>query len=405
MPGAFLHPFSKPTRESFIPIVRGDGALLWTADGRELVDGMASLWYCAIGHGRREMADAIAAQVTAIEAYSTFDPFTNEPAEQLADELTTISPIPDARVFFTCSGSESIDTVMKLARISHVLAGQPQRSLIISRVRGYHGTAYGGTSAQGIAPNRQDFGPFVDDVVQVPADDIEALASLMRERSAEVAAVITEPVQGAGGIYPATAEYLQGLRRLCDQHGAYLVFDEVITGFGRLGSWFAAHHYGVTPDFVTFAKAITSGYQPLGGVFVGPRPRAALESSADFILRTGFTYSGHPTACAAGLKNLEIMRREGLVERASHVGDRLSAGLRALADDGVIDHARGLGAMWAAGLRTDQDAMAMRDHMFEHGGVVCRALNADSLLFCPPLVTTDDQVDRMVDAVAAAAAG
>ena len=145
-----------------------------------------------------------------------------------------------------------------------------------------------------------------------------ALASLMAERGHEVAAVIVEPVQGAGGIFPATEGYLESVRRLCDQHGAYLVFDEVITGFGRLGNWFAAHHYGVTPDFVTFAKAITSGYQPLGGVFVGPAPRAALESDPDFFLRTGFTYSGHATACAAAIKNLEIMRREKVVE---HVAD------------------------------------------------------------------------------------
>ena len=268
MPAALLHPFAKPTRESFLRIVRGEGALLWNADGRELVDGMASLWYCAIGHGRTEMADAIAAQVRTLEAYSTFDPFTNDPAEALAEQIRQLAPMADARVFFTCSGSESIDTVMKLARIAHVQAGQGQRKLIISRVRGYHGTAYGGTSAQGIAPNRADFGPFVDEVVQVPADDLEAIATLMSERGNEVAAVIAEPVQGAGGIHPATEEYLQGLRRLCDQHGAYLVFDEVITGFGRLGSWFGAQDYGVTPDFITFAKAVTSGYQPLGGVVV-----------------------------------------------------------------------------------------------------------------------------------------
>ncbi len=402
MPKAFLHPFAKPTRESFTRIVRGQGALLWDADGRELVDGMASLWYCAIGHGRAEMAEAIATQVTTLEAYSCFDPFTTDPAEQLAEELVAIAPMADARVFFTCSGSESIDTAMKLARIAHVQAGQGHRKLIISRTRGYHGTAYGGTSAQGIAPNRQDFGPFVDDVVQVPADDVEALASLMAERGHEVAAVIVEPVQGAGGIFPATEGYLEGVRRLCDQHGAYLMFDEVITGYGRLGSWFAAHHYGVRPDLVTFAKAITSGYQPLGGVFVGPAPRAALESDPDFFLRTGFTYSGHATSCAAGLKNLEIMRREGLVQRATHVGDRLSAGLRALADDGTVDHIRGLGAMWAVGLHPDQNAMQLRDHMLDKGGVVCRALNADSLLFCPPLVTTDEQIDRIVDAVDAA---
>ena len=402
MPKAFLHPFAKPTREEFIRIVRGDGALLYTADGKELVDGMASLWYCAIGHGRQEMADAISQQISTLEAYSCFDPFTTDPAEQLAEKLREIGPIPGARVFFTGSGSESIDTVMKLARIAHVQAGEGQRKLIISRVRGYHGTAYGGTSAQGIAPNRENFGPYVDEVVQVPADDIEALATLMTQRGNDVAAIIAEPVQGAGGIFPAEDGYLEGLRKLCDQHGAYLVFDEVITGFGRLGTWFGAHHYGVTPDFATFAKGVTSGYQPLGGVFVGPRPTAALESSPDFFLRHGFTYSGHTTACAAALKNLEIIEREGLLGRALVMGDRLAAGLRALADDGSIDHVRGLGGMWAAGLRPDQNAMAMRDVMFDEG-VVCRALNADSLLFCPPLVTTDAQVDKIVDAVATAA--
>jgi adenosylmethionine-8-amino-7-oxononanoate aminotransferase len=212
-------------------------------------------------------------------------------------------------------------------------------------------------------------------------------------------------VQGAGGIHPPADGYLESVRRLCDQHGAYLVFDEVITGFGRLGTWFAAHHYGVRPDMVTFAKAVTSGYQPLGGVFVGPAPVAALESDPAFFLRHGFTYSGHATACAAALKNLEIIRREDLVPRASHVGARLSSGLQALAADGVIHHARGAGAMWAAGLRPDQDAMAIRDHMYTEGGVVCRALNADSLLFCPPLVTTDEQIDRIIDAVARATAG
>jgi putrescine aminotransferase len=158
----------------------------------------------------------------------------------------------------------------------------------------------------------------------------------------------------------------------------------------------------VTPDFVTFAKGVTSGYQPLGGVFVGPRPSAELESNPDFFLRHGFTYSGHTTACAAALKNLEIIEREGLVARALHMGGRLSDGLQALADDGTIDHVRGLGGMWAAGLRPDQNAMAIRDVMFDHG-VVCRALNADSLLFCPPLITTDEQIDRIVDAVAIAA--
>ncbi len=403
MPSAFLHPYAKPTRESFIRIDRGEGALVWDENGRELVDGMASLWYNAIGHGRAEMADAIAAQVRTLGAYSTFDPFTNEPAEMLAEELRQIAPTPNARVFFTSSGSESIDTVMKLARMAHVQAGQPQRKLIISRIRGYHGVAYGGTSALGIAAYKENFGPFVDEVVTVPADDVEAVATLMSQRSNDVAAVITEPVQGAGGVFPPPDGYLQSLRKLCDQHGAYLIFDEVITGFGRTGSWFAAHHYGVTPDFATFAKGVTSGYIPLGGVFVGSAPTAALERDPDFFLTHGFTYSGHPTACAAALKNLEIIRREGLVERAKHIEDRLGGGLHALASDGVIDHVRGVGGMWALVLRPDQDAKAMRDHMLDKSGVIVRAL-ADGLVMCPPLVIRDEHIDQLVDAVVAAAA-
>lgn len=375
--------------------------MVWDADGNALVDGMASLWYCAIGHGRAEMADAVSRQMLQLEAYSCFDPFTNEPAEQLAAELHEIAPMVDARVFFCSSGSESIDSAMKLARIAHVQAGQPQRKLIISRIRGYHGVAYGGTSAQGIAPNRENFGPFVGDVVQVPADDIEALATLMSEHGNEIAAVLTEPVQGAGGIHPPTDGYLASLRKLCDQHGAFLIFDEVITGFGRLGSWFAAHHYDVRPDMVTFAKAVTSGYQPLGGVLVGPAVRAGLEADPDFFLRHGFTYSGHPTACAAGLANLAIIRREGLVERATHVGARLRNGLEALASDGTIHHARGVGAMWAAGLHPHQNSMTVRDAMLANG-VITRAINADSVTFCPPLVITDLQIDQIIDALAAA---
>ncbi len=403
MPSAFLHPFAAPTKETFITIAKGDGALLWTDDGRELIDGMASLWYCNIGHGRKEMADAVAAQMSTLETYSCFDPFTNAPADALAEKLISLCPLPGARVFFTDSGSESIDTAMKLARLAHVQAGHPERTLIISRTRGYHGTNYGGTSAQGIAPNKVGYGTLLSDVVQVPSDDIEALATLMKERSAEIAAVITEPVQGAGGVFPPTDNYLESLRRLCDQHGAYLIFDEVITGFGRMGTWFAAQHYGVTPDLMTFAKGVTSGYQPLGGVFVGRAPLEAIESDPAFILRHGYTYSGHASVCAAALKNLEIVERENLLDRAKAVGHRLGSGLQALAADGIIDHARGDGAVWAAGLKPDQNAMAIRDRMLATGGIV-RALNTDTNTFCPPLVITDEQIDRLLDIFASAAA-
>lgn len=402
MPGAFLHPFSKPTRDSFVSIARGRGALLWDTNGKEYVDAMGSLWYCNVGHGRARIAEAVHAQMLELETYSAFDPFTHPMAEALAERLVGLTRIPDARVFLCCSGSEAIDTAIKLARLSHVMAGHPERTVVISRNRGYHGTNMGGTSAQGIAPNRDGWGPLVPDIVQAPHDDIEATALMMAEHSGRLAAVIAEPVQGAGGVFPPPPGYLADLRRLCDQHGALLIFDEVITGFGRLGTWTAADFYEVTPDLTTFAKAVTSGYQPLGGVFIGPKVRGPLESDPDYILRHGYTYSAHAAACAAAMANLDIIEEENLLAEAHRVGTRLGSGLQALAADGIIDHARGEGAVWGAGLRPDQNAMTIRDTMLE-SGVICRAMGMDALAFCPPLVTTDAEVDRIIDAVATAA--
>jgi len=395
----FLHPFAKPTRTDFRTLVRGQGSVVYDNHGNQYIDGMASLWYCAVGHGRSDMAEAIARQAGTLAAYSTFDPFTNEPAEELAEKLVAIGPIPKSRIFFTSSGSESVDTAMKLARLAHVQSGHPERTLIISRQRGYHGTTYGGTSAQGIPPNREGYGPLVGDVEQVGADDIEAMATLMAQRGNTIAAVLVEPLQGAGGVFPPTEGYLESVRRLCDQHGAFLIFDEVISGFGRLGTWFAADHYKVVPDLMTFAKAVTSGYQPLGGVFVGPAVRAPLEADANFFLRTGFTYSGHPTACAAALKNIEILEREDLLARSVHIGKRLSTGLQSLADDGLIASIRGDGAVWAASHHPHRDPMVIRDKMLDLG-VITRAIGADANTFCPPLVTSDSQIDQIVDTLA-----
>jgi len=403
MTGAFLHPFAKPARPSFIRLVSGKGATVTTADGRELIDGMASLWYCAIGHGRREMADAVAQQMTTLEAYSAFDPFTTDPADAVCEKIASLSPIPGARVFLCGSGSEAVDSAMKLARVAHVQAGHPERTVIVSRTRGYHGTNYGGTSAQGIAPNKVGYGTLLDDVIQVDADDIEAMSVAMEKNKGRLAAVIAEPVQGAGGVFPATVEYLQGLRKLCDQHGAYLIYDEVITGFGRLGEWFGATHYGVIPDMITFAKAVTSGYQPLGGVVCAPSVTAPLESDPDFILRHGYTYSGHASVCAAALKNIEIIENEGLLTRSVQIGKRLGEGLTALANDGTIAAARGRGAVWAAALKPDQDAIKIRDRMLELGAIT-RAIN-DCNTFCPPFVITDAQIDTLLDVFATAASG
>ena len=363
---------------------------------------MASLWYCAVGHGRREIGDAVAQQISTLEAYSTFDPFTTEPADQLSETLRSLSPMIDARVFLCGSGSEAIDTAMKISRLAHVQAGHPERTLIISRMRGYHGTNYGGTSVQGLPLNKVGYGPLVGDVVQVDSDDLEAVSVLMSERGHEVAAVLAEPLQGAGGVYPPPPGYLEGLRKLCDQHGAFLIFDEVITGFGRLGTWFGAQRFGVIPDLLCFAKAVTSGYQPLGGVFIGATVRSALEADPEFFLRHGYTYSGHAAACAAALKNIEIIKREGLIERAHHVGARLSGGLKALVADGIIDQVRGDGAVWAAGLRADQSSVKIRDRMLQLG-VITRAINLDTNTFCPPLVITDGEIDKLLDALATAA--
>lgn len=401
MKPTYLHAFTKPSRTEFVTMVRGEGARLYDTEGREYIDGMASLWYCNIGHGRKDMADAIAAQVVKLESYNNFDPFSTDVTDRLTDRLHALSPIPNNRVFLCSSGSESVDTAMKLARLAHVQAGQPERTIIISRGRGYHGSNFGGTSAQGLPLNKIGYDPLVPDVTQVDPDDIEALSVAMSRDGSRIAAVLVEPVQGAGGVFPPTDGYLQGLRKLCDQHGAFLIFDEVISGFGRLGTWFAAQRYGVVPDFTCFAKAVTSGYVPLGGVFVGSAPLRALEADPAFVLRTGYTYSGHATACAAALKNLDIIADEGLVERAAHVGDLVSSALHALHRDGVLREVRGDGAVWAAGLHGHHDAQVVRDIAMRNGAIV-RGIGAETNAFCPPLVATDAEIGRLMDAYASA---
>jgi putrescine---pyruvate transaminase len=397
---AFLHPFARPAKDDFVSIVRGEGALVWDAAGNEYVDAMASLWYVNVGHGRAEVADAVSTQLRTLAAYSCFDPFTNPWADSLAERLASLAPMADARVFLTGSGSEAVDSAIKLARIAQVQAGHPERTMVISRAFAYHGVTYGGMSAQGLPPNQAGFGPLLEGFVNVPNHDLEAVAAALAANEGRVAAVITEPVQGAGGVRPPVDGYLAGLRRLCDQHGAFLIVDEVICGFGRLGRWWGSDFYGITPDLVTFAKGVTAGYVPLGGVLVGPSVRSPLEADASFWLRHGFTYSGHAAGAAAAHAVLDILEREGLLDRACHVGARLEDGLRSLHRDGLVREVRGEVAVWAVALPEGHDPMAVRDHMLA-GGAITRAVGADTLTFCPPLVTTDEQVDRIVDTLAA----
>lgn len=397
---AFLHPFSTPAKpaDGFVTIVRGRGARVWDDSGREYVDAMASLWYANIGYGDERMADAIAEAVRELGTYQSFTMWSNPYADRLAERIAGLTDHERPRVFFCSSGSEGVESAMKIARSAHALAGHPERTLVVSRERAYHGVAYGGTSLSGLPPNREGFGPFVDDVVNVDPDDLGKLEAVLDERRGEVAAVITEPVQGVGGVRPPKDGYLEGLRALCDRHGAFLIFDEVITGFGRLGTWFASQHYGVEPDLTVFAKAVTSGYVPLGGVIVGDTVREILESDDEFVLRHGFTYSGHPVACAAGVANIDIMEREGLLGSVPRIASAFREGLSPLVDAGLVAEVRGAGGMWAIGTTPDHPDTAIVPGLLDRG-VIARSL-PETVTFCPPLVITDEELEQVVGAVA-----
>jgi putrescine aminotransferase len=360
------------------------------------VDALGSLWYCNIGHGRVEIAEAVAAQMGRLEVFHTFDRFTNPPADALAERLVERAPMPDARVFLTSGGSESVETAMKLARLAQGRAGHPERTVVVSRRPSYHGVTYGAMSATGLPGNREGFGPLLPDVVQVPYDDLDALDGLADASSGRIAAVIAEPVIGAGGVYPPPEGYLVGLRERCDRWGAYLIFDEVISGFGRLGAWWAAEHFGVRPDMITFAKGVTSGYLPLGGVLVGPAVRAPLESDPDYVLKHGYTYSGHPLPAVAAMANLDIIEKEGLLERAKGIGESLGRGLADLVDREHVVEVRGTMGIWAIGLGPHLKAPMIRDTLLDYG-VIARPIGNELLAFCPPLVISEAQMERCVD--------
>ena len=399
MHDALLHPFARPARpeSSFVRIVRAEGSAIWDADGKRYVDGLANLWSCHVGHGRSEIVHAVADQLATLDCYNTFDPFTNDVAVAAAEAIRSRSPHPDGRVFLGCSGSDAIDTALKLVRAVHQRRGDTDRQVVLTRTRGYHGTNAGGTSIQGLEPNRVGWGDLVPHVVEVAADDVEAAARAFADHGERIAAVVAEPVQGAGGVHLPADGYLEGLRRLCDDHGALLVLDEVITGFGRTGRWFAAETFGVVPDLITFAKGVTSGYQPLSGVVLSAEVAGALAVDEDWMLRTGYTYSGHPASCAAALANLALIAEEGLVDRAVHVGARLGSALGALAEDGLVDACRGIGGLWAVDL--GEDAVPVRDRLLD-AGVVVRPIG-QSLAMCPPLSIPDEDLDAIVDAIAA----
>jgi len=391
---ALLHPFAKPSLSSqcFVRMVRGEGAAVFDDAGRRYVDAMASLWYCNVGHARGEVVDAVTRQMRELETYHCFERFAGPRAEELAARLSALAPVPGSRVFLTSGGSEAVDTAIKLSRAAHAQAGHPERTVVVSRTPSYHGVTYGAMALTGLPLNRAGFGTGLADVVQVPKDDLAAVREVLQRLPGQVAAVFAEPVIGAGGVWPPAHGYLAGLRALCDQAGAHLVLDEVICGFGRLGSTF--DHFGARPDLTTFAKGVTSGYVPLGGVLVAPSVHEPLAADPSFVLRHGYTYSGHAAGCAAALACLDVTESEGLLERATLIGARLAPQLESLRADGLVADVRGLGALWAVGVPDGVDPVAVRDRVLEFG-VVVRPIAPSTLAICPPLVIGDDDLDAV----------
>jgi putrescine aminotransferase len=429
----YLHPFTDhgALRERGARVmVRGDGIYLWDSDGRKVIDGMSGLWCVNVGYGRASMTAAVARQMDLLPFYNSFFNTTNVPAVMLAAQLVELAPPGFKHVFFTGSGSEANDTIVRMVWRYWQIMGQPQRQAIISRRNAYHGSTVAGASLGGMAGMHAQGALPIPGIHHIDQPSFaehgrgmsEAefglrAAGWLEEKILElgpekVAAFIGEPVQGAGGVIIPPPTYWPEIQRICDKYGVLLVSDEVICGFGRLGTWFGCQLMGARPDLIAFAKGVTSGYVPLGGVLVGARVAHALvEKGGDF--NHGFTYSGHPVACAAALENLRIMVEEGLVERvALETGPHLKAAFGSLASHPLVGHAESMGM--AAGLNLvrrkgaalhDCEAfpsglgvgMVCRAHMFDNG-VIMRAVG-DRMIVAPPLVMSCLQIDEMVERI------
>ncbi len=401
----FWHPFADMAAVSSAgatTLVSGEGAHVVDDTGRRYLDATASLWYCNVGWGRREIAEAAAAQMAELPAYSTFGDLTNRPAEALADRVAAMAPVPDSKVFFTSGGSDSIDTATKMARRYWQLRGEPDRTILIRREKAYHGMHTGGTSLAGIPANATGHGELIEDVVEVPWDDADALRAAIEAAGRDhVAAFFCEPVIGAGGVFPPPEGYLKAAREACRVTGVLFVADEVITGFGRCGDWFASSRFGLDPDIVTCAKGITSGYLPLGAVLASPSVAEPFWAPGAGIWRHGYTYSGHATVAAAALANLDIMEREGLLERALTLESQLHDVLAPLADHELVEVVRGgVGVLAAVNLRKDlvaADPMlpARTGAAIRDAGVIVRPLVAGAIAVSPPLVVDEDDLAEL----------
>ncbi|HXW64245.1 MAG TPA: aspartate aminotransferase family protein [Burkholderiaceae bacterium] len=422
----YLHPFTDHkalAAHGARVIVRGEGIYIWDSEGKRILDGMSGLWCVNVGYGRRELADAAYRQMLELPFYNSFFNTVNVPAIKLASALVELAPPGFAHVFYADSGSEANDTVVRMVRRYWDIEGQSQRKVIISRHNAYHGSTVAAASLGGMKGMHAQGDLPIPNIVHIeqpyhfanggrlPIEEYGIVAARRLEEKIlelgpeRVAAFIGEPVQGAGGVIIPPSTYWPEVQRICDQYGVLLVSDEVICGFGRLGHWFGAQRMGARPDLMTFAKGVTSGYVPLGGVLVGERvARALIERGGEF--HHGFTYSGHPVACAVALENLAILQRERLVDKVREdTGPYLQRRFEALADHPLVGFAETCGLVaglvlvkrknpvqtFAEGLGV---GMICRGHMFRNG-VIMRAVG-DRMIIAPPLVITRTQIDEMM---------
>lgn len=389
-------------------LARGSGASVFDADGREYLDLTAGLWFANVGHGRREIADAMGAQASALAAYSTFGDLANEPVLGLAERLAVLAPVPDSKVFFTSGGSDAVDTAAKLVRRYWSVVGRPHKTTIITRERAYHGMHWGGTALAGIEPNRSGYGAWGADVAHVPWDDADALADtidqLDRERGEDtVAAFFCEPVMGAGGVHFAGEEYLRRAREVCRERDVLWVSDEVITGYGRTGEWFASDRFDLAPDLVLTAKGLTSGYAPMGAVLVSPSVTEPFWNGTAGAWRHGYTYSGHAVAAAAGLANLDLIEGEDLIGRVRELEPLLTSALENLATHPLVTEVRsGVGLLAAvqvdpAALDEDPSIPTRVVSGLRSRGVLTRPLVDGSLQVSPPFVVSEQQLKHAAE--------
>ncbi len=400
-------------------IVRGEGAYVWDSEGNRILDGMAGLWTTNVGYGRKELADAAHAQMMELPFYNTFFKTTHPPVVALSKKLAEISPPGLNQVFYGSSGSESNDTAIRLIRHDWALKGEPKRRIIISRKNAYHGSTIAAGSMGGMSHVHAHSYPLYDgfrhvmdpysygEALDAESEDAFGLRAaqaiedeIERLGPENVAAFAAEPVQGAGGVKIPPANYWPAVQKIIDKHGILFLADEVITGFGRLGAWFGSQHYNIRPNLITFAKAATSGYIPLSGVIVDDRiAKTLMEHDDDF--HHGYTFAGHPVACAVAIKNLEIIERENLIPRVNaHTGPALGRLLARFKDHPLVGEVRSIGMLGAIELVADKKTrrrfaeqgrvgLICRDHFFREGFIM-RAV-FDTMVCAPPLIWTDAQ--------------